>query len=279
MLPPQERFDVKWRDSWADRDKVDIDGANRILAEAYELDQKGRYPHAQFSEVRSNLETHLAGEEAQSLAVLEADVPQLAYSLDDPEFRRSLDEFADPIAYYPAENEEEYLRRLDADLGEQPLLSSYDKEAPSPSSFSNMTPREVEREVELRNPQSVHNWLKRHNVSIGESEDKSDNASSKKVTSRNLAKKVGDRSVELAMERDGGSPIGSIVGSKHDLELGDDESRLDDGSNKRRRSRDADETYRPKGGKGGKPKRKREDGESIGGSKKPKTSISGMSDA
>lgn len=281
VLPPESRFNVKYREDWADRDAIDMGSANKLLTEEYQLDQ-GSYSHPRFSQLKDSLEHHVAATQAQPLSELEARVPNLVYR-NDAQFRRIADEFADPAAYLTYDNEEESLKRLDIQLGEPPSLPSVEKDPNAPLSLSNLTPREMDREVELRNPQSVHNWLKKHNINIGETDEKADlngsAPSSKKGASRNLAKKIGDRALERAREREEGSPIGSVAGNKPEPDGPEDELSFDDFSDRRRKSRDADETYRPKGGRTGKPKRKREDGEPRAYNKKPKTSIGGMSDA
>ncbi|KAF2151857.1 hypothetical protein K461DRAFT_158170 [Myriangium duriaei CBS 260.36] len=254
-----------------------------MLMEAKGLEQEGRYSHAQLVQLKASLQTHLAAADAQPLASLEAESPHLVYNPRDHEFPEAMSEIANNVAFYSYENEEDFLKHLDNKLGEPLPLATNDKDQTGPNYFSNLSAREMDREVELRNPQSVHNWLKKHNISIDGTEEKPDTdtpAASGKKGSRKLAQKIGDRALERARERDDGSPIGSVAGNKPDMDLAEEDTGLDDVPSKRRKSRgDNDDTYRPKGGRSGKVKRKREDGESRGSSKKPKTSMGGMSDA
>lgn len=240
------------------------------------MDRQGRYTHAQFCQMKTSLEKHIAGKDARPLQKMEREIPHLAFDTNDPVLRDSINEFADPVGYLTSEQEEECLKRLDARLGDSLSVADADKDA----ALANLSSREMDREAELRNPQSVHNWLKKHNISIGEADEKAESSGAAPTGKRgrnSLAKQVGSRAVERAREREEGSPIGSVGGAR-DYEYGDDDGAYDDAPSRRRKSRDADETYRPKGGRSGKPKRKREDGDFRGSIKKTKTSIGGASD-
>ncbi|PNS20308.1 RNA-binding protein rnp24 [Sphaceloma murrayae] len=273
-LPPKLRFNIKWRPDRTEIERIsDLESANRALYEANRLAQEGRIAHAEVVQLRASLERHLASSEAVALSSLENEVPYPTFDRTDP---NGIVECADDVAYLTSAHEAEYLERLDAKYGDPLTLSTAPPKEKSPPPFASMTAREVEREVELRNPLSVHNWLKKHNININEAaDDKSDagTPATGKKGGRNLAKKVGDRAVERAREREDGSPMSTATGGP---ELEDD---LDEGPPRGRRARDPDESYRPKGGRSGKSKRKREDGEPRGASKKPKTSIGGASDA
>jgi len=261
-----------------------MDSANKMLREAYDLDRQGRYSHPQFSQMKASLEEHVAAKESRPLRTLERETKHAMY---DPDMKLIINDIADPIAFLTSTHEDDYLNRLDAKNGDSVLQSGDDIQLATPPSFAKMSAREIDREVELRNPLSVHNWLKNHNVNLtlGENDEKSDVAaatagSGKKTTSRNLAKKVGDRAVERAKEKDDGSPMSSsFPGNKTDLDLIEDELGLDDTPNRGKKPKDSDETYRPKGGRSSKSKRKREDTEPKSGSKKPKTSIGGAAEA
>ncbi|TKX23720.1 putative IEC3 subunit of the Ino80 complex [Elsinoe australis] len=271
-LPPELRYNVQYRSNQEYEGIRDLDSANRQLYDLHRMELEGRLPHSQVAQIRAAMEEQIASLDCTPLALLEKDIPHTTLDMSDKD---TVNEIADPIAYLSPTHEAEYLDRLDVTYGD-PLLSlgtSVPREK-TPPSFANMTAREIERETELRNPLSVHNWLKKHNINITDAgDDKSDAGTpgaGKKGGGRNLAKKVGDRAVERARERDDGSPMSSAAGRDGDLE-----EEMEDATPRGRRARDPDESYRPKGGRSGKSKRKREDGESRGASKKPKTSLGG----
>ncbi|KAG9971468.1 hypothetical protein KCU78_g23559, partial [Aureobasidium melanogenum] len=148
-----------------------------------------------------------------------------------------------------------------------------DPRPPSPQPLSKLTQRELDREVELRNPLSVHNWLKKHGT-ISDLDAASESGAAQTPATvnkrRNLAKQVGDRAIERAREKEG-SP-GSTVDN-------DDDLAVDDTPGKPKKARDDDQTYRPKGGRS-KSKRKRDEGENTPArGKKQRTSLNIPSDA
>ena len=179
---------------------------------------------------------------------------------------------------------EKYLKQLDKGLDEPYVLSRPNEPTKDGQGeekhWAELTPREVERQAELLNPQSQHNWLKNHaklnpnagnEIDDNESLASHDNANTKPTASRkrggnsgakgNLARQVGDRAVERA--REGWSP--SAASNMEDDELAGEET-LGLGGSGRKRTKDPDSTYRLKGGKGGgtsKGKRKRS-GEDLG---------------
>ena len=255
-----------------------LSDANRLLYEAHQAVQDRRFTEPEFRQLRQELETSLTKQDVASLATLESRIPHASYDPDHDNIPSHLADTALQAGFLTSAHEEDYLQRIDAKLNPGSLAQP---RPVSPVSFITMTPRELEREVELRNPVSVHNWLKKHNVSIN-ADDAASEAGGPPTTvkkGRNLAKKVGDRALERARERDDGSPMSSIVGAKLEPDADDDLAHGDETPGKSKKARDADETYRPKGGRSGKAKRKREDGEPAGSKKKPKTSMGGAVDA
>ena len=223
-----------------------------------------------------------------SLQDLERTIPHTLYQPSEDRIPSHLADVETQTGFLSTSHEEDYLLRMDAKLGDQWALSQ--TRPPTPPTITTMTPREVERDVELRNPMSVHNWLKTHKTDLNEADDKSSEAgggNGRKSggaagAARNLAKRVGDRAVERARDtHEGGSPRGSIRGGGADgVPDGDDDivsveggGSADNSGNgsAKKKSRDDDHAYRPKGGRSSaKSKRKREDGEG-GGRKKVKT--------
>jgi len=185
-----------------------------------------------------------------------------------------------PPAFLSTSREAEYLQRLDAKLGDR---FSLDKESAQPQSphQAELTPRELERHMELLNPQSQHNWLKTHSKmhasldnddaeSIISHEGGSASKPSGRKRGKNLAKQVGDRAMERAYE--GVSP-GAASGFDEDEVSMTAEDTLGSG---KKRPRDSDGAYRVKGGRGGavKGKRKRATEEGSASTKKARMSES-----
>ncbi|KAF4555911.1 Hypothetical protein D9617_2g058760 [Elsinoe fawcettii] len=273
-LPSDMRYNVNYRQEWPEKEGINsLEAANRVLYDYHQMEHQGRVSHAQVAQTRTQLESHVAALESQPLSSLEKDIPHTILNDADPD---AANEIADPIAYFTSQHESDHHDKFDLTWGD-PLYGMPAPRDKSPPVFHQMTAREQEREVELRNPLSVHNWLKKHNINIADTDDTKSDAGTPagvKKGGRALAKKVGDRAIERARERDDASPMSSAAGREPEQE-----EEGDDTPARGRKSRDADETYRPKGGRSGRSKRKRDDGESRGASKKPKTSLGGVSDA
>lgn len=236
-----------------------LDQANDIIANAHRASRMHEMPHQDFVRIRSDVEALLARKDVPSLFDMEAITPH-------PHYQDALTaHLADTHpTFLSSSHEDAYLTRLDSKL--EPAALSEPRPA-SPPALSKLSQRELEREVELRNPLSVHNWLKKHS-SISDIDAASEGGATAQTPAtvnkrRNLAKQVGDRAIERAREKEG-SP-----GSTQENE---DELGVDDTPGKKK-NRDDDQTYRPKGGRS-KAKRKRDEGEgSTGRGKKARTSV------
>lgn len=157
---------------------------------------------------------------------------------------------------YPAPREEElYLEGLDSYL---------DGTSSTPRPFAATNIRggdrstEKDREMALKNPVSVYNWLRKHQpqVFLQDNEGHPEKSSTRPATSR-------------------ASKRASAVKQEPDL-YDEDGIALDIGSSSRgKRKRDDDGGYRPKGGNGRPVKRKKEDG-SASAKKSKRASISGL---
>ncbi|PIB03198.1 hypothetical protein CB0940_11612 [Cercospora beticola] len=240
--------------------------ANALLMEYTTAVQNGQIPHLDLHVIREQIDKKLARQGLLSLDKLEEEVSHARPSLEKPLPSDIKPDNAS--SYLTSQEEDDYLLRLDATLGD-PVAQIKEKEhAEDIKHWADMTPREVERQTELQNPQSQHNWLKTHAKQSGPTADIDDNDSVDVKPARgagakrNLAKQVGDRS--LGRAREGASPAASFV---DDDEFG---SFVDD--HPKKRGRDPDSTYRIKGGKGsatnGKGKRKRSDETPNGSTKK-----------
>jgi len=280
QIPSELRYDVSLNQlSETDR-TLSLNAANAKLDEVHAAVDRGALPADEYMTLRSDLEARLAQlTSGISIDDLENTIPHPFF---DPE-KDSIPPHiaaAQSIAFLTSEHEDEYLDRLDEQLGKKFSLTGAWPSAPH--TWAHLTPRELEREVELQNPQSVHNWLKRHNVSVGGEDGTASEAgggaaatpANKGKGSRTLAKKVGDRAIERAKERDEGSPMSSAAGAAFEedaLGLGYEVETPKSGKGKKRAG-DDDHAYRPKGGSGKKAKRKREDGEGSTERKKARTS-------
>ena len=271
QLPHEFRYNVQTTERPEDREPISLDSANQYLVDAHDAVQSGQLSQGDFLELRESVEARLARLDVPTLSDLEREIPHTTYDPDRDPIPEHLADVANQIGFLTSAHEEDYLLRLDAKLGDQWSLSQ--PRPITPPTLTSLTAREQEREIELRNPQSVHNWLKKHNVSVADgdgerSEVGAPATSTKKAQSRNLAKKVGDRAIGRAREREDGSPMSAVA--PFDEELG---AELETPKNKGKKGRDADETYRPKGGSGKKAKRKREDGDGSAERKKARTSL------
>ncbi|EME46221.1 hypothetical protein DOTSEDRAFT_70274 [Dothistroma septosporum NZE10] len=266
-------------------DNISPQEANETLAEYKSAVQRGQIPHMDLHVIRAQINQKLSAQDVDTLA----DIGSTTSHPFQP--GPIMDQFvgSKPPGYYTTEEEDARLLRLDALLGDQLSLErKREKEqegANEPLHWAEMTPREVERQVELQNPQSQHNWLKIHARGTGADADDTESLASHdpkpsaargaKGKKRDLAQQVGDRAVGRA--RDGNSPgAASGAGDEEDYGFIDDHPQ---GSAKKRKAKDEDGAYRVKGGKSGggnaKGKRKRATGDdgAVSG-KKPKVDAS-----
>lgn len=230
--------------------------------------RKGKIPHIDLHVIRQQIDDRLAAQGVEALRVLENTVPH-PIGGELPEDSKG----DDPPGFLAPEQEAEYLMRLDAKLGDSFSLVSANLDQED-KHWAELTPRELERQMELLNPQSQHNWLKMHakgnpanmgpegmddNESLASHENSSSKMAKRRTDkSKTLVKQVGDRAVERAT-REGWSP--SAASAMDEDELGGDEA-----FGARKRGRDPDGTYRLKGGKSGSAKGKRKrSGEDVGG--------------
>lgn len=277
-IPADLRFDVRLPMQREYKNMVPVnitpEAADEMMNEYTKAVKNNRIPPLDLDIIREQIDERLAAQNALPLEALEQRVPHpLAKSEQDlPEEDRG----EHPPSFLSSSQEAEYLQRLDAKLGDRLSLDKETVHPPSPHQ-AELTPRELERHMELLNPQSQHNWLKTHSkMHAGldnedtESLEGGSNSSSKpagRKRGKNLAKQVGDRAVERAYEGIG-SPSAASGFDEEELQTMDDAP----GSGKKR-ARDSDGAYRVKGGRGGmKGKRKRATEEGSATSKKPRMS-------
>lgn len=233
---------------------------------------RGQIPHLDLHVIREQIDKKLAAQGVLSLDELASGVSHTVPP-ESGELPEDL-QGSNPPAFLTTDEEDAYLERLDFRLNNDRLPLKKESELPlEERHWADLTPREAERQVELLNPQSQHNWLRTHQkpgtgVEIDDTESLASHET-KPVPARggkgkrDLAKQVGDRAVGRA--REGFSP-GSGFGDDDDYAFVDEHP----GSGKKRGKADPDGPYRAKGGKTGKGKRKRTSDETAS-AKKVKT--------
>ncbi|KAK5107708.1 hypothetical protein LTR62_000730 [Meristemomyces frigidus] len=316
-LPPHQRFNI--RPPLRGVPVVDIpdniapEHADQTVLDYRKAAQAGTIPQLDLHIIRSEIEYKLAAQESRPLEDLEQSLPR--HPRLDPATKElwgagnEVDPSTIPAGYLTADQEADYLLKLDTKLdGPLPnhhFLAAGDMAIPTRLTLSeedkhmaDMTPRELERHVELLNPQSQHNWLKgRHKLGVPEENDNDNDSiagsrepltgagiskpspsslttpaggSRKRGTGggagKNLAKQVGDRALQHA--RGGLSPGGaSVLDGNGEDELGFLLGGLPTSGKKK--GRDGDGAYNPKqgvkAGGGSKAKRKRSTGEELTG--------------
>nr|POF00999.1 hypothetical protein CFP56_20947 [Quercus suber] len=290
-VSPDLRFDVSWPDRKM-QPGVDFIPANIAPEQAHNLlddyrnyVSQGRIPVLDLHVIRNEVEQRLAAQEVTSLSALESStshtIPPASHA-DLPE-----DMQGDPPAgFLTTEQEAEYLLRLDAKLGDATAIrTTVEKEAvaaglpgangnkPEDRHLCEMAPREMDRQIEILNPQSQHNWLRTHHKThlvegvADDAESILSHDTPAKVPRKrggakgaNLARRVGDRAVERA--REGLSPSNMSM-DDDELGLGFMDEGVGGGSGRKKAKDVGDSAYRAKGGKtggSGKGKRKRASG-------------------
>jgi len=156
------------------------------------------------------------------------------------------------IGYLTTKQEEQYQEGLDAFL---------DGKAPNPRPYAtnNLGHKhpeknaDREREMQLRNPVSVYNWLRKHQPQVFLQDNEA--GGDKQKTAPRASKRA-------------------AANIKQDPEMYDEDGIALDGAaaSRGKRKRDEDSGYRPKGGSNRLTKRKREEGGSITSMKRPRKS-------
>lgn len=167
------------------------------------------------------------------------------YAPSGPISAATLDDTESKSGFMTVRQEEQYLQSIDAYLdGES---ASPRRHASNRLSYRNGERNvEKEKEVQLRNPVSVYNWLRKHQPQVFLQDEDS-----------KPSRATGTRNSKRNSTRD------SII--KQEKELYDDDGiAMDVPSNRGKRKREVDGGYRPKGGNTRLPKRKRESKASLG---------------
>lgn len=200
---------------------------------------------------------------SRSLAALEAKVPHTTEAPEPPIDGLDLSETAP--GYMSPTHEEEYLALLDQATADPTYLDSHPLRGPS----SHLPP--TEKELTVRNPDSVYNWLRKHQpqVFLQDKDPQHPENVPEKAASRANGGGRGKRQSAAA-----GTP-----GPKTDQEEEegvDAESGVAAKGGRKSKGGENDSAYRPKGGSSRAPKRKREDGEPAAKASKRKRASAGI---
>lgn len=274
-LPEKLRYDVRAPHQLSSQHTLNVvahnikpDDANLLMHRYEEAVRNGNLPTFEVHFVREQILDRLAEQGVRPLSALETRLlPENGHSdklgqlqQDLERYQKESDPDEDP-SYLTAEHEDAYLARLDAKInGSDQIFTKPER----PAHQAELTPRELERQLELLNPQSQNNWLRSHPRSSAINAEEVDEAVAKGSTRKrawkgSLAKSLGDR-----MIRDGRSPS-EASGIGYEDELAADEYLPGPG---RKKAVDKDPSFRGKL----KTKRKRVTDDAASASKRMRTS-------
>ncbi|GAB7358628.1 hypothetical protein MBLNU230_g3858t1 [Neophaeotheca triangularis] len=294
-IPPDLRFDISLpRHSANNRVPVDItpEQANDMLDEYTAAVQQGRLPPLDLHIIRESIDQRLAAQDVPTLQHLETTIPHTIPSTDPTDLPPDLTGDLLP-GFLTPDQERDHLAQLDARLGDPYSFTTTTNTTthPSPTHSTHipnpteLTSREFDRQAEMLNPHSQHNWLRTHakphqnahaTIPLDPHDDVAADSETPTSASKpppkkrqkkdksDLAKQVGDRAVEHARAREGMSPGGGVVDEEDGGVGGDAGGEVGFAPPPllgKKKGKDPDGTYRAKGGKsggsGGKGKRKR----------------------
>ncbi len=254
-LPPHLRYDL--RSPTPDASAVpglepdrspsrvrDTNGALAALAEARAEMGAGQLTPRSYKALEVDLLQTINGP-MRVLSHLEATPHTTLASVTPNLLPNDLDDAA-PTGYYSPNHENEFLSTLDRNLGAAPVNSR----SGVSTHTAKLSEKEKEKDAQLRNPVSVHNWLRKHQPSVFQQDEPNPD----KVSPKNANK------VSPKPPKEPRSTKKSAATPKQDQEIIDDEGYVIGGNleipakNKRKRE---DEPYRPKGGSSRSTKKKK----------------------
>jgi IEC3 subunit of the Ino80 complex, chromatin re-modelling len=259
QVPPSHRYDLQppgaetkesQHEDQTETFLLDANTAPAMLREARQGLKSGRMSMADYHHMEDSIRRSKISKPAKSyLSLLE--MPYI--SLDNAKSYNKAAKTA--MNGFPSPREEErYLEGLDSYLNG---IATTPRPFTAGATRSGERSSEKDREMALKNPVSVYNWLRKHQpqVFLQDNEAHTEKATTRPATSRS-------------------SKRANAVKQEPDL-YDEDGIALDEGSSCRgKRKRDDDGGYRPKGGNGRPVKRKKEDGSAK---KSKRASISGLS--
>lgn len=255
QVPPRLRYDLKpaaeqnKRDGISNEVVTEEEGHLRLRKARYQL-QTGEIDAKTYRDIESSLLATPAFAPERSYSSLLALAPPPAQTGDKTEANTGASD-----TFLSIRQEEQYLQSLDAFLdGTTTNPRSHTPNTLGSRNAEKTTERE--REMQLKNPVSVYNWLRRHQpqVFLQDNETGTEKAA-RPAGSRSSARKSANKEA-----------------LKQEQELYDDDGiAVDIGSSaKGKRKREDDGGYRPKGGNSRGTKRKKETKEDSGRNKRAK---------
>lgn len=239
-IPPRLRYDLRpetpsesavpgLEPDVASRRDIDPSSARAALEEARTELRNGLISVDSYRQ----LEAALGGAvgKSMSLSQLNRTLHTTLESLSEDQLPHDLADEA-PAGYLSLEHEEDYLNALDAALEGRPIPDSHP-----------IRSNEREKDMALRNPMSVYNWLRKHQPQVFLQDS--------------------DSSADKPVQKPAGTakaPRRSNIVPKQETEIIDEEGFLMSGTHEaplRSKRKREDEPYRPKGGSSRPSKRKR----------------------
>ncbi|KAF2744131.1 hypothetical protein M011DRAFT_450024 [Sporormia fimetaria CBS 119925] len=199
------------------------------------------------------------------LGVMEATVPHTT-QIPDPAPDNLLLNDPNPPGYLDPDHEDEYLAALDNAIAD-PNIYDPDAHDGRPLRIPSARHMPTEKELSIQNPDSVYNWLRKHQPQVFlQDKDASGHALETAGSEKNSARPTKSKRGAAA-----------AAAAKAEAEADDDGSSFvaeTGGRSKRGAKGDDDQPYRPKGGSSRASKRKRDDGDSgpVKGRKKGRAS-------
>lgn len=201
----------------------------------------------------------------RSLVDLEARVPHSTLADLPEQPLHGIDLTEQAPGYMSPAHEEEYLAALDVALADPNYDAVVQSGRPLRTAASH--PPLSEKDLTLRNPDSVYNWLRKHQPQVF-LQDK-DAAHPEIASEKSVPHKTPGAS-RKSMKRE--SNVGGGTPAPRDHDEGEDSAAPETGKGRRKTAGggDDDTAYRPKGGSSRPAKRKREDGDTPSGKGKKK---------
>ncbi|KAF2091969.1 hypothetical protein K490DRAFT_10242, partial [Saccharata proteae CBS 121410] len=221
----------------------------------------------EFGRLEAELASKLSAVGGKSLAALLEQVPHTHYSPEQPVPEEALDE----MNYLSQGHEDEYLAALDNALGDTSMYDPLDPSGRPIRYGERVIPSD--KELQLRNPDSVYNWLRKHQPQVF-LQDRENGDGGAEAAPAKPGKGRGGGKKKAAAEAAAAAAAVTPVQQRMEGDIDEEISFVPEtGSGRGRRNKD-DDAYRPKGGSNRATKRKREDGESTRGGRGKKARAS-----
>lgn len=199
-------------------------------------------------------------------------VPPSVYNIPSvpPEMARDLEiapNKPEPVAYVSADRMDEHLALVDTSLGlarEPTLYTSNPNFTPAPLHLS-------DKDLEVRNPVSVYNWLRTNEPKVFLQDGEPASLAEKAATKPGALRGAGKRAAIPAPSKPDAVEFVEEDGMGYDVNVGVPGKERTPAGGKRKRVADEDGGYRPKGGSSRPTKKKRESRPSTGKKGKEKT--------